>query len=701
LSTITRVVAIAATFALSGGAALAAVPASAAPAQVAPGAEGYAGLGHRKMNLGPGLATAHRAARAAADTPPVGTVRSWLANDLNESLTYRKNYTLRGIGDKIEVWVADDLSFPAGDCRSQIPGSTEVTDAQVAALVTEFDTNIYPHEVAALSTPPDRNGTNATIDGDFTGAGDRTVTLIDNIRDANYLSFPANPSFLSGFVSSAFNQMLDRNVMTIDAYDWAHRTGANPPDEPTGDPCTSRASRPRGYEGVFAHEWQHLLQYYADPAEADWLNEGLSDYATNLTGYSDPTRTVYEAGHDGHLRCFQGYGTTKTAYNPNPVDCGGPENSLTLWGESASQPALLADYGNAYGFLLYLKSRFGVDFVSALHRDGSRQGLDSLAALLSARGVTDVSKVLHDYQTMVLTDAILDDSRTSVALGISKGAATAANFRSSLNLANPSTHVTPGAAPNGADYVSLGGGSSLRSVSFRGDRILPPRPLEWTVSDGVLFSGNNSSSDASAVTSVTVPQADPVLTFQASYGAEEGFDFGYVIVSTDGGSTYTAVAGDKTVAGPRGPGVNGATDGFEKHTYDLSAYAGKSILLGFHYVSDSSFNAGGWRIDDITLGGSVINDGTSLDEFDTVSEIKPATAAWNLRLIGLDAKRHVVLQRDFGSRDVVRLSKAELAALRLFPEVVAVVTFDEPTEKVSQYAPYTLEVNGVIQPGGR
>ncbi len=28
------------------------------------------------------------------------------------------------------------------------------------------------------------------------------------------------------------------------------------------------------------------------------------------------------------------------------------------------------------------------------------------------------------------------------------------------------------------------------------------------------------------------------------------------------------------------------------------------------------------------------------------------------------------------------------------------VAYDEPTEQVQQYAPYTLTVNGVLQPGG-
>ena len=152
----------------------------------------------------------------------------------------------------------------------------------MADLITQFDTNMYPKETAAFSTPPDRDGTNALLGPDangnggvYTGGGDKTVTLVDNVRDDNYYTFPAAPTYIAGFFSTQFNELFDRNVMTIDAFDWAHRTGANPPDEPTADLCTSRPARPRLYEGTFAHEWQHLLHYYTDPNETTWMNEGL------------------------------------------------------------------------------------------------------------------------------------------------------------------------------------------------------------------------------------------------------------------------------------------------------------------------------------------------------------------------------------------------------------------------------------------
>lgn len=650
----------------------------------------------------------------AADTPPVGTVRQWLGLDDFNGRLYRKDYTLRGVGAKIEVWVANDLAFPAGDCRPA--NSTAITDAQVADLVNEFDTNMFPKETATFSTPPDRDGTNSQIPPDangnggvYTGAGDKTVTLVDNVRDNNYFTFPAAPTYIAGFFSAQFNELFDRNVQTIDAFDWAHRTGANPPNEPTTDLCTSRPARPRLYEGVFAHEWQHLLHYYTDPLEGTWMNEGLSDFAQTLTGYVDANATVFDRGADSHLYCFQGFGIVQTPFNTNPRDCGGPQNSLNLWGEGDPN-ALLADYGNAYSLMLFLFDRYGTAFMSRLHRDADLQGLASLKAALAAQNVSNMYQVIHDFQTMVLVDKIVGDSNRGIMLGVSKKRVTSPSIRSTLNLANTRLYDYPGAAPNGADFVPLTGrGRDLRSLSFTGATTLPPVPLAWTVvsddpdraGNPVLWSGNANNLNVAAVARVSVPATDATLRFVAKYGAELGYDYGYVIVSTDGGKTYTAIAGDKTTTGPLGPSLNGTTTGFEPHTFDLSAYAGQQILLGIQYTSDGGVNEGGLKVDDITVGATAVSDGSSLDPFDSPSEISPtAVSNWNVKLIGLDEGHSLALQLESNGRSSITLNRFQLALLAPFPKVVAMVAYDEPTEQVGQYAPYTLVVNGVTQPGG-
>ena len=59
----------------------------------------------------------------------VGEVRNWVALDQLNGLLYRKGFTLRGMGDNVEIWVASErrtlLGFTAtgtdfldGDCRN-------------------------------------------------------------------------------------------------------------------------------------------------------------------------------------------------------------------------------------------------------------------------------------------------------------------------------------------------------------------------------------------------------------------------------------------------------------------------------------------------------------------------------------------------------------------------------------------------------
>ena len=437
------------------------------------------------------LRGAARPAVAGEPTPAVGTKLLWPALDLTDHGgpigVYLKQYTLRAVGKKIEVWVAsgaDSVStgtaFPAGDCRNRVAHSTEVTDGQIKGLIKQFDDNIYPKETKAFSTPTDRSGI-ATLPGvvaaglDFAGDGDHTVTLVDNVRDDNFYAFPKNRSYVAGFYAPIFNQITDRNVMTIDAFDWLHRTGADPKDEPSSNLCKSRPAWPYGYESVFGHEWQHLLHQYQDPNETTWVNEGLSMFAESLDGYTDTRRSVHQTRAQSQILCFQGFGTTKGPSNPNPKACGGPENSLTAWQDEGSGSEVLADYGNAWSFMLFLYDRYGIGFMSALHRDGKAQGLASVQAQLDtfAPG-TKVAQVLHDFQLMNLVDRYVDVKGGTVS-GIARDRVIARSLDATVNLANPSAYAKAGAAPNGADYLLLKHdgkdlrGAALRSFHFSGD----------------------------------------------------------------------------------------------------------------------------------------------------------------------------------------------------------------------------------------
>jgi Immune inhibitor A peptidase M6 len=670
----------------------------------------------------------------------VGTVRTWPALDDELGRIYTKPYTLRAVGQHIEVWVANDLSFPAGDCRND--QRVVVTDEQARYLADQFDTRMYPRESEAFSVPPSRDGSKAdpALAGlDFTGDGDKIVTLVDNVRDANYYAFPENQTYIGGFFYSIFNELVDRNVMTIDAFDWLHRTGAEPPNEPVpGDPCASAPARPFQYEGTFAHEYQHLLEYYVDPDEVSWVNEGISDWAQTLTGYVDPSKPITDIDFDSHVQCFLGNNGIQTPANPNPRD-GGPENSLTLWGDQGNGDEILCDYGAAYSFMEYLETHYGEAFMTALHREPGN-GLAGLAAVLTARGIdTTPATLIRNWLAAMALDGVID--RGAELFGRGASLLTVPTLDSVINWDTPQAYSTPGAPPNGADYVRLRGAGgayltarSLRRLQFDGGEVFRPLPVKWAVDpsppdhagDPALYSGRGDNFDRSIIREVTVPASDPTLTFETRYDTEPGFDSGFVQVSTDGGRTYTSLGNADTTSelDPGAddlltdnlPGFNGDSGGWRAETFDLSAFAGRTILLSFRYVTDVNTGGAGWWIDDVAVGGTTLTDGTAVSGWRTATQIRPVrTGGFDVQFLGYTSKtlttpgrngRDVAFVRRIPTGDGKAFDLDRKAIRRLTrgardSDVVAVLVMQrDPDEAITQYAPYTLKVNGVRQPGG-
>jgi hypothetical protein len=717
----------------------------------------------------PAKAPARRAARARAaavgQTPAVGTVKDWLALDDAQGGIYLKPYTLQAVSDHMEVWVANDLTFPEGDCRND--QRVVVTRAQAEYLANQFETDMYPKESVVFSVPPARDGANPVLGEDVApagywgGEGDKIVTLIDNVRDDNFYDTDnaSNLTYIAGFFYSVFNEFVDRNVMTIDAYDWLHRTGANPPDDSSSDLCTNAPARPFLYEGTFAHEYQHLLEYYEDPDEFSWVNEGVSDWAQTLTGYVDPSVPITVQDFDSHIQCFLGWLGVKTPANTIPRD-GGPENSLTLWGDQGDGE-VLCDYGAAYSMMEFLAGRYGERFMTALHRtDGN--GFTGLQEALTAVGSRDKpADVLHDWAAMIALDGVLD--RGASLLGGSARRLMTPTLDAVVNWDTPNAYDTPGAPPNGSDYVRLRdakgryvAADKIRSLTFDGAETLEAKPIEWTVDPApadrpgnpALYSGSGPNFDRSIVRSVTVPAASPTLSFQTRWNTEPLWDFGFVQVSTDGGATYTSLGNaDTTSEHDPGaipqvvdnlPGFTGDSGGWKTETFNLSAYAGKSILLAFRYVTDSGTDLPGWWVDDVTVGGQPVSDGSTLDGWQSTTAVHPdPVAGYTVQLVGYSSKTldrpvtarasHKGKQRHrrghgrgdhgHGSRDTAFIARLPLndrnqvalggkqlrhlaEKLRGVDVVAALVMQDDPTELADRYARYTLTVNGVTQPGG-
>jgi len=675
----------------------------------------------------------------------VGEEKFWLAIDFQEGALQLKEYELRAIGNNIEVWVASDedevssgTNFPEGDCRNG--ERTEITDEQVAYLVDQFDNNILPKESEAFSVAPDRDGSNAILDDIvglpadyYTGDGDDTVALIDNVRDENFYDTNNQNgfSYVAGFFSSSYGLYLDRNVMTIDAFDWLHRTGATPPHEPTTDLCTSAPARPFLYESVFAHEYQHLLLSYVDPAETTWMNEGLSDWAQTLTGYVDPSTPVTELGYDSHVQCFLGWLGVQTDVNPIPRD-GGPENSLNLWGDQNDfEWEILCDYGAAYTMMELFADRFGEGFMSDLHQDGEHQGFDSVDALLNAHGSSlDARGIIDQWAAAAALDGVLDDGAR--LKGGDKSDFQVSTLDATINWDTAQTYSTPGAPPNGSDYVRLRDGqgsylsaSQIGRIAFDGVNTLPPLPIDWVVDpdppgqagDPALHSTDADSRNSVIVQEVDVPAGSPQLTFDAAWDLETTFDFGYVQITDDGGETYTSLECTDTVddtdpelsnVGPGfGHGFNGFDDTptFEPQACDLSPWAGQTVGLAFRYFSDSNTHGDGFWVDDVMIDDTLISDGSTLAGWESATQFNNVEVeAYTVRVIAYGGRGNraliaeVPLDEDMNgvlTRGVLRKAIGVNADV-----VAAIVTYHDSTELVQQYAPYTLRVNGVVQPGG-
>ena len=88
-----------------------------------------------------------------------------------------------------------------------------ISHAQLEYLLDEFDNNMWPTNTSVFGEPLAR--------GD---EGQKVWTLIFNIRDESYYDC-AQTSYIAGYFSASESAENNKNIMHIDSYDWANRTG--------------------------------------------------------------------------------------------------------------------------------------------------------------------------------------------------------------------------------------------------------------------------------------------------------------------------------------------------------------------------------------------------------------------------------------------------------------------------------------------
>jgi immune inhibitor A len=537
--------------------------------------------------------------------------------------------TCRAVVGNVEVWVANNLSFPYGDPRND-PNSNNlnITDTMCEYLANEFNDIIYPKDTTYFGMPEDRDGTNTiferlgwpdfTYDWINTDTPQRTIIKVLNIQDENYID-PTYPYFVIGFFSPTYDGYYDRNMIHIDAWQWWRRIG-NAGDSWLPD-LVVPDDHAHDYESTIAHEYQHLIHADWNPSDDTFMNEGCSMYAELLCGY----------------------GVSSTYFNSYFAT---PDNSLTVWGDQGDIN-ILADYGGAALWTIYLSDHYGgADLIRHFVQAGI-PGIDGINAALQYYGYrrANFNTVFHDWR---LANLIRSKSHCGccvdkygyksidlnapeiIPINVNNVAGKYVPWTKGTDFGNTNTILGYDTGfsmigPFGSDYIQFDDLCGLNFIYFDGDNYAT---LDSWVIDDTYFPGTWWSGQGDLVNRLLYGEvnvvAGGILSVNTIWDMEDYWDFGFVQVSTDGGNSWTSIADTTGYAtydhDPDAhpdivanlPGITSYTPSwpdFTTLTYDLSAYAGQTVLIGFRYMTDWATNYGGWWIESVYYGGAGVVDG--------------------------------------------------------------------------------------------
>lgn len=142
-------------------------------------------------------------------------------------------------------------------------------------------------------------------------------------------------------------------------------------------------TQPRLARGTLAHEFQHMIHWNWDDDEAIWVDEGLSGYAEELTGFAEADPEAV------------------------PQFLSRPHTSLTDWNfdESARH------YGVTYLFMSFLAQRYGPELLRSIIAQ-PRNGAEGIDAELAAH---TADRFLDAWQTWSLGNATGDPAYDALA----------------------------------------------------------------------------------------------------------------------------------------------------------------------------------------------------------------------------------------------------------------------------------------------
>ena len=330
------------------------------------------------------------------------------------------------------------------------------------------------------------------------------------------------------------------------------------------------------YFGTMVHEYQHLIQWWLDPNETGWLNEGLSQLAETYVGLDTVETADYLSNTDIQINTW--------SYDEEDDD------------------AVYAHYAASYLFSLYLWEQLGDEAIAELARH-------------PANGLAAVRSVLQGYRPDLTLEQLMADFAAAIWLDNPEAGPTY-HFRSQrLNQPTPTqrlnnTPISLNQTINqfGTHYLPISR-SGQYTVRFAGDTtaqlipVPPPSGTQMWLAPAVddMNAQLTARFDLTALGTAT-------LEFWAWYDLEEGYDFAYVTVSTDNGATWDVLLPDHGVGGEYGPAFNGQSaserdniNEWVEETINLNRFTGQEVLIRFEVFTDGSVTGQGFAIDDLAI----------------------------------------------------------------------------------------------------
>jgi hypothetical protein len=371
------------------------------------------------------------------------------------------------------------------------------------------------------------------------------------------------------------------------------------------------------FDFTLAHEFQHMIHWHMHPHDSLWLNEGMSELAEQLNGFSVGEQEDFISQ---------------------------PKTQLDAWDPNNDFP----HYGAAYLFLSYLNERFGARFTREMLADSKHTDFSLIDDVLRRLHIRTTGRTLFAqwvvanylddksigsgvYGYKNLKERISISNRQSVPFGYHGSVPPyAADYTVLDSLQNEKPFTLKFSAPTTIPLLSLAGGPQEYT------------PFWWSNRGDMMQTGLERTVDLRHVKHAS-------LHFQAAWDLEQDYDYVYVEASADGGKTYATVPGtDTTYLNPNGASYGNAYTGW-KHpwsdqTIDLSHYAGHRIKLRFQYVTDDGVNGEGFLMRNLSIPEIKWHDnftGWNAKGFLPVySNLLPSD--WMVQLISFTAKRTTV-----------------------------------------------------------